>query len=187
MMHQHLVALARETPWFYQSLCAVRTLNLDKWCIGAGAVRNLVWDHLHGYDIPSALPDVDVAYFGFAVCTQACDGELQQQLDDMLTGTPWEVTNQAGVHLWFEDYFGHSVEPLESLEEAVSTWPEFCSAVGVTLLDDDSIGVIAPYGLHDLFDMVVQRNPKRVSPETYLKRVQQKRFVERWPMVRVEP
>ncbi|WP_323123635.1 nucleotidyltransferase family protein [Burkholderia alba] len=37
--------------------------DLPSWYIGASAVRNLVWDSLHGLETSSALRDVDVAYF----------------------------------------------------------------------------------------------------------------------------
>jgi len=45
--------------------------------------------------------------------------------------------------------------------------------------------VIAPYGLHDLFGMVVRRNPVRVSVATYRERVASKRYARRWPRVTV--
>ncbi len=38
------------------------------------------------------------------------------------------------------------------------------------LLDNDEIVIIAPYGLDDLFQMVLRRNPRRVTEETFLKR-----------------
>ena len=55
------------------------------------------------------------------------------------------------------------------------------------MLPDGAIEVIAPHGLDDLFDMVVRRNPKRVSIETYRQRVVEKRYAERWPKVNVVP
>ena len=100
---------------------------------------------------------------------------------------PWEVTNQAGVHQWFEEHFGHAVEPLRSHEEAVASWPEFATAVGISLGPDNARRVIAPHGLEDLFAMVVRRNPTRVSVETYRQRIAQKRYRERWPHVTVVP
>ena len=42
---------------------------------------------------------------------------------------PWEVTNQAHVHLWFEEHFGHAVPPLSSLSDAVASWPEYATSV----------------------------------------------------------
>ena len=185
--HAELVAIACATPWFMDALVAVRGLGLDSWCIGAGAVRNLVWDALHGYETPSALSDIDVAYFDASDYGAARDGALQEQLVRLLPGVPWEVTNQAGVHLWFKAHFGHDVAPLTSLHEAVASWPEYATSVGLWLDTDGSLHVIAPHGLHDLFSITVRRNPTRVSPETYRQRLQEKRYLQRWPRVTVVP
>lgn len=182
-----LAAIARESTWFWPALVAARSLNLPSWCIGAGAVRNLVWDSLHGYQTPSDLPDIDVAHFNATDLSAGHDVEIQCRLNDRYPFVPWEVTNQAGVHVWFESTFGHPVTPLASLEDAVATWPEFATSVGVSLRDDDSIDVIAPYGLDDLFAMIVRRNPARVSIDTFRKRVEQKQYQKRWPRVRVIP
>jgi hypothetical protein len=182
-----LVDLAHGSPWFLSALIAVRELGLASWCIGAGCVRNLVWDALHELPTPSPLSDVDVAYFDVTVLAPERDAELQARLEEAVPCVPWEVTNQAAVHQWFEGYFGHAVPPLASLEEAVGSWPEYATSVGLTLEADNSIRVIAPHGLDDLFSLVVRRNPRRVSVSTYRKRVEQKRYNERWPRVKVVP
>ncbi|WP_230939474.1 nucleotidyltransferase family protein [Burkholderia diffusa] len=77
--------------------------------------------------------------------------------------------------------------PFRSLEAAVASWPEYATAVGLTLLPDDSIKVTAPYGLDDLFAMVVRRNPVRVSVATYRERVAQKQYRNRWPRAVIVP
>jgi hypothetical protein len=168
-----------------EALQAVASLRLEAWCIGAGAVRNLVWDHLHGRTEPSALADVDVAYFDQADLNPSREKVLQSALQSVAPDLPWEVTNQAAVHLWFESYFGHKVEPLHSLEEAVASWPEYATSVGVTLDAQQEVRILAPWGLEDLFGIVVRRNPTRVSVETYRQRIEQKRYSERWPKVKV--
>lgn len=183
----NLIALARESSWFWPALVAVRTLNLPSWCIGAGAVRNLVWDSLHGLDTPSALSDIDVAYFDSTDLSAERDATFQSLLARTHPQFPWEVTNQAAVHTWFEATFGHAVPPFRSLEAAVASWPEYATAVGLTLLPDDSIKVTAPYGLDDLFAMVVRRNPVRVSVATYRERVAQKQYRNRWPRAVIVP
>jgi len=182
---RRLAELALATPWFAAALRAVRELGLPAWCIGAGAVRNLVWDALHAHPVPSALADVDVAWFDSADLSAERDAALQRRLSALLPGTPWEVTNQAAVHLWFEDLFGHPVEPLRSLEEAVASWPEYATCVGLRLEPDDRVTVIAPHGLDDLFGCIVRRNPVRVSVETYRERLARKRPALRWPRVRI--
>lgn len=186
-LRHRLVAIVRDSPWFMAALNAVNRLGLTSWCIGAGAVRNLVWDHLHMKSIPSSLSDVDVAYFDITNTSPERDKELQSLLHAMAPSFPWEVTNQAGVHQWFEGHFGHAVEPLRSLEEAVASWPEYATSVGIVLCDGGALRVIAPHGLDDLFALVVRRNPARVSVETYRHRVASKRYAERWPNVRVVP
>jgi uncharacterized protein len=180
---QRLVAIARATPWFMQALAHVRALRLPAWCVGAAAVRNLVWDALHGHAAPSRLADLDVAFFDAADLSPERDALLQRRLQAMAPATPWEVTNQAGVHLWFEQHFGHAVAPLRSLDEAVASWPETATAVGLWLDDADALHVIAPHGLEDLLGMVVRRNPVRASLGTYRERVATKRYAQRWPRV----
>lgn len=184
-LRTRLATIARESTWFWPALVAARSLNLPSWCIGAGAVRNLVWDALLRFDTPSALADVDVAYFDGSDLSSERDERIQRRLNDIDPLIPWEVTNQAGVHTWFEATFGYAVAPLDSLEDAVASWPEFATSVGVALRDDDSIEVIAPYGLDDLFAMVVRRNPARVSVDTYRRRTNQKQYEKRWPGVTV--
>lgn len=186
-MQTRLVTIARESKWFWPALVAVRSLNLPSWCIGAGAVRNLVWDSLHDALTPSALADIDVARFDPSDLSAESDTQIQRRLTIVHPFAPWEVTNQAAVHIWFEAVFGQPVEPLVSLEDAVASWPEFATSVGLTLREDDSIDVIAPYGLDDLFEMVVRRNPARVSVDTYRDRIKQKQYQQRWPQVTIVP
>jgi len=184
---ERLRRIAGASPWFMQALRAARGRVPPSWCIGAGAVRNLVWDALHGHAQPSALSDIDLVFFDATDLSPARDAALQQALRAAAPGLPWEVTNQAGVHLWFESVFGHAVEPLGSLEEAVASWPEYATAVGLRLEADDRLSVIAPLGLDDLFGMVVRRNPRRVSLDTYRARLAQKDYAARWPRVRLVP
>ena len=186
-MEHRLIEIVRDTSWLHRALVAARSLQLRDWCIGGGAVRNAVWDALAGYGEPTIPTDIDVAYFDAGDVSQEHDDMLQRELALREPDHPWEVTNQAGVHLWFEQIFGYSVEPLLSLEEAVATWPETATSVAVTLTAEGELHVIAPLGLSDLFGMVVRRNPRRVSIDTYRKRTAEKRYAERWSRVRIIP
>ena len=185
MLEARLTSIASSSAWFTDALRAVHSLQLKSWCIGAGAVRNLVWDALSGKREPSALADVDVAHFDATDISADRDQQLQRALSELRPNVPWEVTNQAGVHLWFADYFGPAVEPVKSLVEAVATWPEFATSVGVTIDDAGAIKVIAPLGLDDLFSMTVRHNRARASVANYKARIAQKKYRERWPSVTI--
>jgi len=179
--------LVAESAWLMQALRVVRALGLQSWCIGAGAIRGLVWDHLHGFEVQSKVPDVDVVFFDPENCSPSHEQRLKNLLDQALPGLEWEVVNQAAVHHWFQAHLSQIVAPLASLEEGIASWPEYATCVGVFLDQNEEVQVIAPHGLGDLFDMVVRRNPTRVAAQVYRERITQKRFSERWPLVKVLP
>ena len=81
---------------------------------------------------------------------------------------------------------GLSIDHLpESLDEGISTWPEFATYGGVYMAADESVHVIAPHGLDDLFELRVRHNPSRVSVDDFRKRVRAKRFHERRPRLTI--
>ena len=184
---QALRRIINNTPWFMGALRAVRSVGPAEACIGSGAVRNAVWDALHGYSAPSHLADVDVVYFDPDDLSEATESAYEERLTELRPGLTWDVKNQAAVHLWFHKVFGQEVEPLRSLREAVATWPETALAVAVGLRANGTISITAPLGLEDLFSMVVRRNPSRVSVETYERRIAEKAYSKRWPRVRILP
>jgi hypothetical protein len=129
----------------------------DAW-VGAGVLRDLVWN--------SPPRDVDVAFFDTSDLSRANDLRVTGLLHRRRPDVPWEAKNQAAVHTWYAEKFGGvEVEPLTSIHDAVSTWPETATAVAVRLKGDGSIEVCAPFGLADLFGRVWRRNPRRISVE----------------------
>jgi len=103
-------------PWFLSVLRAARDSGLPEWAVGAGAIRNLVWDDLHGYQRRTRLAEIDLVYFDSTNL-----GSEHERLARLLPGVPWQVENQAAVHLWYERVFGQAAPPLRSIEEAVAT------------------------------------------------------------------
>ncbi len=72
-----LIELARGNARFMEALHLVRALELPGGCIGAGAVRNLVWDALHAIQTPRAESDMDVAWFDMSDLSPGRDSMLQ--------------------------------------------------------------------------------------------------------------
>jgi uncharacterized protein len=180
-------AIVRETPWLMEALRAARDVDPPDWLVCAGALRNAVWDRLHGFATPTPLADVDVGFFDRDDLTPARDVEVTDALRARLPAAPWQAKNQAAVHLWYEERFGFAVDPLASTADAVATFPETAVCVGVRLEPDDSLLVVAPYGLDDLLGLVHRHNPARASAELYEERLASKRIAERWPRVTVVP
>jgi len=184
-LDSRLIALLSQNEWFMDVLRAVRTCDPPDWFVGGGVIRNIVWDHLSGYLNQTSIKDVDVAFFDGSNLTPQCDQEIQSALQRILPSVPWEAKNQAAVHLWYERVFGFPVEPLVSSSDAIATWPEPATCVAVRLLENNDIMVVAPYGLNDLFNMVLRRNPRRITEEIFLDRLLKKAPLEKWPKTKI--
>lgn len=177
--------IIRSTDWFMHALGSVRKCNPPDWLVGGGIIRNLVWDRLHHFATPTLVRDVDVVFFDPTDLEWERDEQIQATLQRLDPSVPWQVKNQAAVHVWYEGKFGFSVDPLTSSADGVGTWPETATSVAVRLLDDDNLMIVAPCGLDDLFKMILRRNPRRVTREIFERRLTEKRIVDAWPKVQV--
>ena len=115
-----------------KQLRAVRTLALPDWCIAAGFVRNRVWDHLHGIAPPRPPADIDVLYYDATDLSKDREAEHEKRLDGLLPGLPWQVRNQARMHVP-KDLPQH-----RDTSDSMTYWLETVTAVGVRLEADDS-------------------------------------------------
>ncbi|HEX4489944.1 MAG TPA: nucleotidyltransferase family protein [Acidimicrobiia bacterium] len=181
-----LRAILHGSDWFCRVLANVAALDLPDCWVGAGAVRDLVWDVRFGAGFdPADIVDVDVVFFDGGDLSAEREEQAEAALRVADPSVKWDVKNQARVHLWFEARFGAPAEPLASAFEGVATWPERASAVAVRLDGEDEIDVLAPFGLDDLLDGVWRRNPTRVTEREWQARLDRKQPGRRWPAVTV--
>jgi hypothetical protein len=184
-LESRLIKVISSSSVLMRALRAARTVDPPDWLIGAGVIRDRVWNHLHGLAQPEPSKDVDLAFFNPLCLESQHESKVQRVVTAEAPDFAWDVTNQAAVHLWYPRVFGVEVDPLTSSADGVATWPETASAVAVRLHADDSIQVVAPHGLDDLFGLICRRNPRRVTSEQYRRRVERLRIAERWPNVQI--
>ncbi len=161
-----------------EQLRAARELALPDWCIAAGFVRNRVWDHLHGV-VPARLPvDIDVIYFDADDVSRESEAAFERRLGVLLPGLPWQVRNQARMHVW-KDLPQH-----RDTADSMIYWLETVTGIGVRLEADDTLTVIAPLGTDDLLNLRCRPTEfGRTKRHEYDARVEAKHWRELWPKV----
>lgn len=158
----------------WQALELVRQLNLPDCYIGAGFVRNLVWDYLHSRQQATALNDVDVVYFDPYEQNPQQYLAYEKQLKQLMPGLNWQVRNQALMHIRNGD------KPYSSTQDAISYWPEKETAVAIRLTTENRIECYAAFGFDSLFQGIISYNPKR-SREVFQQRLAAKGWQKKWP------
>jgi hypothetical protein len=144
-LRSRLIELVRSSATLMRALRAARAADPPDWLIGGGVIRDLVWDHLHDPRRESIPKDIDLAFFDPASLGDDRERSVLDALRAQAPDIPWDVKNQAAVHLWYPQAFGVEVEPLVSSADGVATWPETATTVAVRLLADDTIEVVATH------------------------------------------
>ena len=160
-------------------LRAVARLGLPDCWIGAGFVRNLVWDRLHGFARPTPLNDIDVLYFDPSDRSRDTERALEVRLRRAMPGEPWSVRNQARMHRRNKD------APYRSTCHALTFWAETPTAVAVGL-HGGRLTLIAPFGTHDLMALTVRPTPRfRHKMAIFRARIAAKNWPAQWPQLTV--
>lgn len=178
MTEQDILNLISKDKWMMDILHIAEKLNLPDWVIGAGFVRNKVWDYLHGYNKTQVdTADIDLIYYDTNGNDQQADKKLSEKLKKE-TGIEWEVVNETYAHKW------NDLPPYKSTEDALSQWPETVTAIGVRL-ENGELKLIAPYGINDLVNLVIRPSPRFADIDKVKERVKQKGWLEKWPKLKM--
>lgn len=163
------------------------SLGMKNWYLGAGCISQTAWNVLHGFPPESNIKDYDLVYFDGSDLSYAAENLFIEKGASLFRDLQVrvEIKNEARVHLWYKERFGRSIEPYRSSEDAISAWPTTATSVGVTFRDGGKHVVFAPFGLSDLFGLVVRPNKRQATKEVYLEKVG--RWTTFWPKLRVIP
>jgi uncharacterized protein len=152
--------IVRGNPDLMFLLTAARELGLAQWRVVAGCLYQTVWNVLTNKPARTGIKDYDLIYFD--------DRDLSWEAEDHVVRcvglrmrdlpAPVEVRNQARVHLWFKRRFGVEYAALRCADEALARYASVVHAVGVRLERDDRFDIFAPFGLDDVFNMVIRPN-----------------------------
>lgn len=151
-----------------QAFQQAQSFALPDWWIVSGAIYNQVWNHLTDKPDLHGVKDIDLFYFDPDTSYAAEDWIISQATDHFDTKIPVEVRNQARVHLWYKDHFGHDYEPLTKTTDGIDNFACKTHAVGMRLNDDGNFDIYAPFGLNDIFSFRLVPYTKRDNRDTHL-------------------
>ena len=174
---QEILDAFRENPDMMTILTIIRDLDLkDSW-LAAGSVRNFIWNLLSDKSPFDSETEVDVIFFDPDVSYEETVS-LENKLREDFPQYQWELKNQVYMHL----HSPHTV-PYTSSCDAMSKYPERCTAVGLRL-NEDSIELFTPYGLEDIMNFQVSPTPHFIENEDrmklYQERLSKKNWQEKW-------
>ncbi|AMG74506.1 nucleotidyltransferase family protein [Sphingopyxis granuli] len=175
-----LCALLADDPVRLEALAAVAALTLPDGWIGAGFVRDAVWDHLHGRLRSPPAGDIDVIWFSRTLVDPAIDRDIERRLSAVLPKFAWSVKNQARMHHRNGD------RAYKSAADAMMHWPETATAVAARL-HAGTVEINAPFGLDDLFGLCLRPTPAFVGERRAIfdGRVASKQWLKRYPMLTI--
>lgn len=173
--------LVASDEWMMEVLSAAEELNLSGWWIGAGFLRNKIWNAID--DLPNEHSrDVDLVYFDANDARTETDWAYDEIMQQKYPFAEWEVRNQARMH------YKNGLDPFNSAEDGISNWVETATCVAVKK-KAGQLAFLWCYGLEDVLDVVARPIPRYKEPDlfpVFEKRVREKKWQERWPSLQVK-
>lgn len=171
--------LIAENEEFLEMLHIVETLQLKDAWVAAGTLRNFLWNSLLETPVLDHENDVDVVFFDPATSYEKTM-LIEKKLKENYPKFNWEVRNQVDMHK-----HNPNTPPYFSTGDAISKYPERCTAVGVRL-NNEKIELFAPYGFSDISEFLISPTPHFLADEkrraVYNQRVKEKNWQKKYPI-----
>ena len=175
---QEILDSVGKNPDMMAILTIIRDLELKDTWLAAGSVRNFIWNLLSDKSPFDHETDVDVIFFDPDVSYEETL-RIERKLKEEFPQYQWELKNQVYMHL----HSPHTV-PYTSSCDAMSKYPERCTAIGLRLHADATLELFAPYGIEDIWNFQVSPTPHFLENEDrmkhYQERLSKKNWQEKW-------
>ena len=159
-------------------------LGLRDWWLVSGSIFQTVWNLKSGRSLDKGIKDYDLFYFSEDLSAEAEEGVIAAAAElfiDLKANI--EVRNQARVHLWYPEEIGLPYPPLTTAAEGILRFPCSPQAIGLKRSGEEFLDVYAPFGLGDVWDMIVR--PNRSMPLMAVYDQKCARWQGEWPQIQV--
>jgi uncharacterized protein len=180
------IAEVRANPINAALLDRLPALGLPDCWLVAGCLFQTIWNLQSGRPPEEGIRDYDVFYFDPA--------DLSYEAEDLAIkraaaafadlAATIEFKNQARVHLWYRQRFGHAYPQLVSSRDGIDRFLVAGTCVGVRCTAGEPSVVYASYGLDELYAGVLRPNPLNAPGSRFAEKAAS--YQIRWPWLTIE-
>jgi len=158
----------------------------DAWLV-AGCLFQTVWNLRSGREPAAGIKDYDLFYFDANDLSEQAEAAVGDKVKSVLgdLGAMVEAKNQARVHTWYPQWFGHPYPALANAQDGIDRFLVPCTCVGLQATGDpyNSARLYAPNGLDDLVAGILRPNP--LCDHRALFRDKARSYQARWPWLQI--
>ena len=159
----NLEKIIKKNSELMELLKIIYSFQLKDCWLCAGTIRNYIWDYLSGRNISSDInfSDIDVIFFDKNISYEQTVS-IENEIKKKYT----------------------------SSTDAVSKFPEKCTAIAARLDNNQELELFTPYGTEDLINFKVSPTPHysfdKERQVVYNERIRKKNWIEFWPNLYIE-
>ena len=157
--------------------------NFKNYYVGAGAINQTVFNYFHRYPIDQNISDYDIVYYDKDTSYEQEDKiikKIESSLKDLNIKT--DIKNECRVPIWKKEKYNQEIKPYLSVEDAISRRITTITCIGVRL-EEGKLKIYAPYGLEDLFSLIIRPVKKDATLKVYEEKV--KKWQQKWPKLTI--
>ena len=183
---ERFVATALRNPLNAAVLRRLPQLGLPDCWVVAGCLFQAIWNDTAGRPADAGVKDCDIFYFDAADLSWEAEDCVIERLRSAFAdlAVAIDVKNQARVHLWYEQRFGHPYPQLISAQDGIDRFPVAGTCIGLSPHLDGHAALYAPFGLDDAAAGILRPNPLTNEPASF--RAKAASYQARWPHLTVE-
>lgn len=183
---KRLIEALEQDPICSTILQRLPQAGLEDAYLVSGGIFQMIWNKMTDRPLHQNIKDYDIFYMDPNLSKtneRAIEKECQRLFADI--DIELDVKNQARVHLWYEEKFGIPREKFTRSSDGIDWFLQTSTQIGVRLEKDGLYNIYAPYGLNDIFDMILRPNHANGLPERYAEKCD--RWKAAWPETIVLP
>ncbi len=157
--------------------------DFKNYYLAAGCINQTIFNYYHNYDLDYGIGDYDIVYYDEDTSYEKEDiiiKDLKEKLKHL--DLKFDIKNEKRVHIWYNEKYKTNRKEYESVEDAISKWGTTITCLGVRM-ENNKLIVCAPYGLNDLFNLILRPVKIDFTKEDYEKKVT--KWTSKWELLKV--